>query len=483
MSKKIDLSKELKAAKRYRAKTKLKWFIDYTMPKFDCQWFNDVICEEIDEFLKSKTCNKLAIFLPPQNGKSETVSRRLPAYILGQNPDLKVVAASYSHSLSSKFNRDVQRIIDSKKYRELFSNTRLKGSSKKKKETTIDEDDDENDNTSKRTVSEFEIVGHSGCYKSCGIGGGLTGETCDFGIIDDPIKDSVQANSKVYRDRLWDWYNDVFLTRLHNDSKIIYCQTRWHDDDLWSRISKRETGWKIIVLPGLREEVVTHPKDKRKIGEALWEAKHSAQSYREAQQRSPRTFASLIQQRPAPEDGNIFQSKWFRYYSALPPKYDVIQSWDCTFKDKKDGDYVVGTIWGKSGTNLFLLGIYRGQWDFVKTVDMFKKAIIQYPNSSILVEDKANGSAIISVLRQNIPGIIAINPKDSKETRAYAITQYFEAGNIYFPRIENAPWVEMVINELKVFPNGAHDDIVDTVTQVIKHTYLTNNSWSGRLAI
>lgn len=477
--KRLNLTKQLIDAKIFRAQNRLRWFIDYTMPSFQCQWFNELVCKEIDNFLKSTTVNKLAIFQPPQTGKSETVSRRLPAYILGRNPNLKVVAASYSADLSSKFNREVQRIIDEPNYKKLFPETMLKGN----KVLTL-EDIEQKQTTSIRTLSEFEIVNHSGFYKSVGIGGNLTGQTCDFGIIDDPIKDSLQANSLTYRNRLWDWYNDVFLTRLHNKSKIIYCQTRWHDDDLWGRILKKEDDWKVIVLPGLKEDN-NNPYDIRKIGEALWEEKHSAKSYREAQQRSPRTFASLIQQRPAPLEGNIFLNEWFRFYNVLPDKFEkIIQSWDCTFKDKKDGDFVVGTIWGKYGPNLFLLGILRGHWDFVKTIDMFKKAISQFPNTStILVEDKANGSAIISVLKQHFPGIIAINPRDSKEQRAYAITQYFEAGNIWFPKIENAPWVETILTEMKIFPNGAHDDIVDTVTQVIKHTFLSNNSWTAKIAI
>lgn len=465
----------VRQAEVYLAQTGLARFTMYTYPDYICKWFHHYICDIIDSLLSGEY-SKLMIFLPPQVGKSEIVSRRLPAYALGINPNLRIVACSYSHDLSSGFNRNVQRIIDSQLYCDLFSNTQLNSQNV----STFSK------GNYLRNSNEFEIVGHSGGYKSVGIGGGLTGNPCDLGIIDDPIKDSVQAQSKIYRTRLWEWYNEVFLTRLHNDSKIILCQTRWHEDDLAGRLLNEEGGsWKVVSFPGIKEDNDNHD-DKREIGEALWEEKHSQETYIEMKKRKPRTFASLIQQRPAPEEGNIFKREWFKYYTLIPPRFKrYLLSIDASFNDLKDSSKVAMTVWGELNQYLYLIGLLNGLWDFVKTLKMIEIALTQFPNiGPKLIENKANGAAIISVLKEKgIPGVIDINPKESKEARAYAVTPYFEAGNILFPEHSVAPWISTVESELLTFPNGKYNDIGDSITQCLRYVYLTNNSWFGKVAI
>jgi predicted phage terminase large subunit-like protein len=463
----------IKKLKRALSRTKLRWFIQYVFPEFDCQWFHHLICKSVDRLIDGEY-DKLMIFVPPQCGKSEIVSRKLPAYLLGKNPDYKIVSASYSHDLSAGFNRAVQRIMEIPEYLQLFPNTRLN-----QKRTVTD-----TRLNYLRNSNEFEIVDHFGKYKCVGVCGSLTGNTCDIGIIDDPVKDSIEANSETYRKRTWEWYNDVFMTRLHNDSKQIICQTRWHEDDLSGRIlSKERDKWKVISLPGIKEDN-DNKYDPRSIGEALWEEKHSAKSYFDMKQNSERTFTSLIQQRPAPAEGALFLEKWFKTYQSAPSFEKVIQSWDCTFKDESDSDYVAGTIWGITGTFMYLIGLYHGKWDFVKTCHMILMARKSFPNTStVLVEDKANGPAIISSLRKKVPGIVAITPDGGKYSRAYASTDYFEAGNIFFPDERIADWICTVKAELKMFPNAKNDDIVDSVSQAINYHYNKFNSWSGHVVI
>jgi predicted phage terminase large subunit-like protein len=271
---------------------------------------------------------------------------------------------------------------------------------------------------------------------------------------------------------------------LHNNSRQLICLTRWHEDDLIGRIFEKERkDWTVIVLPGLKEDD-SNPDDPRKIGEALWEERHSRKSYLEDKRDSERKFASLIQQRPAPMEGHLFLEKWFRTYTVVPKFEKVFQSWDCSFKDEKDSDYVAGTIWGVSGTLLYLIGLYHGKWDFVKTVRMILSARMSFPDtSSILIEDKANGPAIVATLKQKISGIIPVNPEGGKYSRAYASTDFFEAGNILFPSKEIADWIETVKMELKIFNNGKHDDIVDSISQAINYHYNKNNSWFGHIKI
>lgn len=245
------------------------------------------------------------VFMPPQHGKSELTSRRLPAYLLGRNPDAKIVGCSYSADLSRAFNRDVQRIIDDEIYTDIFPDTLLNSSNVKTSAK----------GSYLRNADIFETVGHVGFYKSVGVGGSLTGTPVDIGIIDDPVKDVVEANSLTYRARVWDWYNGVFLTRLHNESQILITQTRWHEDDLSGRILKQKDAneWVILSLPGILENYgQKHQDDPRGISEALWEDRHSIKKLLKFKEQSPRLFQAMYQQDPKPFEGGLCFPRWFK---------------------------------------------------------------------------------------------------------------------------------------------------------------------------
>ena len=236
--------------------------------------------------------------IPTHN--SELTSRRLPAYLLGRNPKLKIIGCSYSSDLATSFNRDVQRIIDDQKYSEIFPDTTLNGAGAKAKGNYL------------RNSDMFEIVEHRGFYKSIGVGGSLTGTPADIGIIDDPVKDAIEAESITYRSRVWDWFTQVFMTRLHNDSQIIVTQTRWNLDDLSGRILSRmnhDKSWTILSLPAICEGA-TSIHDVREPGEALWESKHSLKRLMEIKVANPRAFQALYQQDPKPFEGGLVFSKW-----------------------------------------------------------------------------------------------------------------------------------------------------------------------------
>ena len=302
----------------------------------------------------------------------------------------------------------------------------------------------------------------------------LTGNTVDLGIIDDPIKDRMEAQSETYRERLWEWYTDVFLTRKHNKTKIILCQTRWHEDDLAGRLLAREKNeWEVLTLPEIKEDD-SNPDDPRQIGEPLWPERHNLQESLDIQKKSPRTFASMYQQRPAPAEGGVIKLKDIQYYTQPPMFTKVVQSWDVAFEGKSTSDYVACTVWGVADPNVYLIYMTRGKWDFVKTVNEIRKMQNTFPmTSEKIIERKANGSAILSLLQSEIPGLIPFDPgSDSKEARADASSYVFEAGNVWFPKVELYPWVQIIIDEIKMFPNGATDDLVDTVTQFIIRTYL-----------
>lgn len=438
-----------------KARKGLSYFTLHTKPDYLLGWVHKEICDELDRFLQDvadKKSPRLIITMPPRSGKSELVSRRFPAFALGRNPELQIIATSYSSDLSQRFNRDVQRVIDDEKYFDLFPNTRL---SKSRVRT-------DSRGSYIRTSDLFEIVGHAGAYRSCGVGGGITGQGADILIIDDPIKDRAQAGSKTIRDSIWDWYTSTAYTRLSPGGGVIVMATRWHTDDLIGRLIQRMgegDTFRIVNYPAIAE----HDELHRKAGEALHPERYPLSTLLQIQKTiGSRDWEALYQQHPVPDGGALFKLEWFRRWTAtsLPPEFDhTLMSWDMTFKDSKNSDYVVGQVWGKKGPNFYLLDQVRGQWDFVKTKEMVRVLAHKWPRVvRKLVEDKANGSAVISELKSTVSGFVPITPTESKEARASSVTPYFEAGNVFIPEDSAAPWVPHYVSELLEFPAGSHDD-------------------------
>ena len=452
---------ELKVRK---ARGDLKSFIRLLNDNYLCGWVHAEICQRLMDFfdaIEKKQSPRLIICLPPRSGKSEIVSRNFPAWCLGKNPDFTIIATSYGADLTRSFNRDVQRIIDSELYRRVFPKTQLYS-----KETMHHAD-----HFYSRTADYFEIINSKGYYKSAGVGGGITGAGCDCLIIDDPIKDREEANSQTIRNKIYDWYTSTAYTRLSPGGGVIVMCTRWHLDDLAGRlIEAGKSGgdnFEIITYPAIAIEDEPH----RKKGDALHPERFSLDEL-EARRKAigPNDWAALYQQNPVPEGGAVFRIDSIRFYDArsLPPRFDrIVGSWDMSFKDNKTSDFVVGQIWGRHGADFYLLDQARGRWDFSKTLEVFKNLYARWGDRCRrwLIEDKANGSAIISVLKKNIPGIIPITPKESKVARASAVTTFFEAGNVHLPRESN--FTNALIDEIATFPYGQHDDQVDAMTQAL----------------
>ena len=440
------------------ARNNLLSFISVTYKDYKIGWVHQEICETLDNFLKDLIDGKrprLIITMPPRSGKSEIVSRRFPAYFLGKYPDLSIISVSYSASLAEDFSRDVQRIIDSDEYKKIFPNTKLS---------------DKKDKNYKRTSDFFEIVDHKGVYCSAGVGGSITGKGCDILIIDDPIKNRQEANSETVRKKIYDWYSSTAYTRLSPIGGVIMMCTRWHLDDLIGKVlsDKNQKPFHVISYPAIAE----HDEPHRKQGEALHPERFSLEILNEIKSTlSTADWLSLYQQKPVPEGGAIFETSKLRYYdeSSEPKRFDqIVGSWDMTFKENKTSDFVVGQLWGRKGADFYLLDMVRDRMDFVKTLKVFINFANKHKKCNCwLVEDKANGTAIISTLKKHISGIIPITPKESKQERAYAITPYLEAGNIFFPKNQN--FTKDLEEEMLQFPAGAHDDTVDSMTQALNY--------------
>lgn len=445
---------------RHLAREDFLFFIKYCVPGYKLLWFHEEICGKIQALIKGEGKKKLMIFMPPQHGKSEQTSKALPAFILGQNKKTKVAIASYSSALACKMNRSVQRLMQEEPFRELFPEITIGGRGYS------------------LNSNEFEIGSTGSGLKAVGVNGSLTGFTVDFGIIDDPFKGMLEAYSERQRDRVWEWYRSVWQARQNSKTKTILVQTRWHDDDLAGRIlnSEEAEDWDVLSIPAIREENKTVESDPREEGEALWEAFHPKRIILQEKADSERRFNAVYQQHPSSSEGNIIKRSWVNYYDSEPPYFEkIIQSWDCGFKTTGNS-WVVGTVWGVSGTDIYLLAMNRGKYDFVETVKEIKKTIDAFPGSIILIEDKANGSAAMSQLKIQVPGIIPVLPLGSKEERMNAASFIFEAGNVYFPIGEE--WVATVEDELFNFPLAKTDDICDTISQVICYNYVKQR---GRL--
>lgn len=452
---------------RREAERHFRVFLDYTQQNYSRQWFHTLIAEKCQALFEGTLpTNKLMIFVPPQHGKSEIVSRKFPAWALGRNPKTRLVGCSYSADLAQQFSRTIQRTIDSDEYREVFPGTYLNSS---------------NVSTDARkgwlrNVDIFETVGHGGFYKAVGVGGSLTGTPVDIGIIDDPVKDALEANSETYRNRVWEWYTDVFLTRLHNNSKQILIQTRWHADDLAGRLLDREGDtWTVVSIPAIREDKLM-ADDPREVGEALWEERHSLVRLREIEKRSPRTFAALYQQRPTIEGGNIVKSDWFRRVSQydfdhIHGNEPMVFFIDTAYTDKSDNDPTGIIATCKIGNDIYVAHgekVLMRFPDLLRFLPIYVKEHGYTQASSVRIEPKANGLSVIDQLRATtgLNVVATPSPHDSKETRLNAASPTIESGRVV---LVDGAWTEQFIDEVCGFPSKPHDEYVDVLCYAIDY--------------
>lgn len=439
---------------RRTARASLKDFTAYTKPDYDVNWHHTVLCCYLDRLIAGEI-KRLMVFMPPRHGKSELVSRRLPAYILGRNPMAQIIACSYSADLASRMNRDVQRIIDSDPYRMLFPKTRLFGSNVR---TTAR-------GSYLRNSDIFEVVGHGGCYRSAGVGGGITGMGFNFGIIDDPIKNREEAESRTYRENLWDWYTSTFYTRQEKGSVILVTLTRWHGDDLAGRLislAQEESAdpWTIIKFPAIKEN--DDKDDPRAIGEPLWPAKYDLNALGDTRSViGPRDWAALYQQDPQPEGGSVFQVAWFKREDAPDHgQVQVVQAWDTAFKAGQENDYSVCVTLGQFANQVHVLNVWRGRVGFPELLSQMKRQAEMWSPNVIVVEDKGSGTSALQELRSTNLPVVAVQAERDKVQRANLITGMCEAGRVSVPATW---WGDDLIDELIRFPAGAHDDQVDAL--------------------
>lgn len=445
-------------------------FLGLVNPRYELEWFHKLVADHCQMLADGKIKN-LMVFMPPQHGKSEIISRSFPAWVLGCNPDTKIVGCSYSADLADQFSRSIQRIIDSDEYNSIFPETYLNGSNVRP-----------NVRGYLRNVDIFEMVDHKGFYKAVGVGGGLTGTPVDIAIIDDPVKDANEANSVTYRQRVWDWYNTVLTTRLHNNSKQLFIMTRWHEDDLAGRILKAEPQeWTVLSIPAICEEehdgAINSP---RHIGEALWESRHSIGKLLKQKARSPREFSALYQQHPTIEGGNIIRRDWFRRISfadfrALRFRETIHFFLDTAYDERKsksdnDPSGIIGACRIKN--NIYIVcakKVWKAFPDLLRFLPEYLYANdFDKAQSTLRVEPKANGKSVVQQLMESSDLNVTYTPtpRDPKDVRLHAAAPKVECGRVF---LVDGEWTEEFIDEICGFPSKPHDEYVDLLGYAIDY--------------
>jgi predicted phage terminase large subunit-like protein len=444
--------------------------VDFTLTtksNYQAGWFHREVGAALDQFIEdvlAKRAPRLILSAPPQHGKSELTSRRMPAYAFGKNPDWRIVGTAYASDLAESFSTDVQKVIDSEEYSRLFPKTRILALNAKSA-------------AEKRRSDFFTIVGKAGSYRAVGRGGSLTGNPADIVIVDDPLKDDLEAQSETIREGSWNWLATTVMTRVQEGGGVIVMATRWHSDDIIGRLIDREKGrWKVVNFPAIAEVDEPH----RKAGDPLSVERFSLESLlasRDGGLISSAQWAALYQGRPSPIGGNIFKRDDWRFYdAAVPPELtEQIQSWDCAFKDTKTSDFVSGQVWGYKGANKYLIDRVNDRMSFGATKQAVRTMSAKHPKSyRKFIEDKANGTAVIDDMKAEISGMVPVEPEGGKISRAYAVSGEVEAHNVYLPGRRNdqgvlvpVGWVHDFIEQHAGFPNATHDDDVDACTQAL----------------
>lgn len=398
-----------------------------------------------------------AIVMPPRHSKSETVSKLYAAWFLGRHPDLQIISIGYSQELADDVGRKVRNLIADPRHEAIFPSCRLSSDS--------------------AAAHRFATTA-GGVYFAIGRGGSITGRGANILIVDDLFKDGDEARNPSLRRSIRQWFAETAMTRLLPGAAVILVGTRWHSDDLIGSLLREhpDAGWKVLSFPAIAE----HDESFRKEGEALWPTMYPL-SYFEEQRRllGAPGFSALFQQRPILEEGAIFKAEQFRFYDGPNPVFQrVILSFDTAFKVGADNDYSACTVWGQAGNQYYLLFVWRGRVEFPELKQIVAALARQWMPSAVLIEDSASGQPLSQELKR-IPElqIVPVRPKGDKLSRAHSITPLIESGAVLLSG--PGPQREMFLEELLAFPNGAHDDMVDSATQAL--IYMRETQWDGSL--
>ena len=414
--------------------------------------------------LRPRSRARLILSVPPQEGKT-TLTRAGVLRELGVHPDQRFVLASYGLDLARDSSRSIRD--------DMVQHAGWLGVRPKR---------------GRAAVTSWGVERFPGGVQAAAPGSALVGKPADAVIIDDPFSGAAEADNKDRRDAVWKWWSGTVANRLSTGAPVVLIMTRWHDDDLAGRLLRYSAQpWEVLNIPAQCVDPRTDPLGRAK-GEFMVSAR--GRDLRDWQTRKAeageRMWWALFQGDPRPDTGDILKRGWWKHYQQLPLIVDehgrhwltgfdeVVQSWDYTFDEGAKADYVVGQVWARRGSAIYLVDQVRDRMGYPEQTAATIALRNKWPQTGpVLIEKKANGAAVISTISQSVPGIIPIIPTESKPVRAKAISPFVQAGNcnIPDPRLPENAWVAGFIEECAAFPTGVNDDQVDTFTQAAAWFY------------
>jgi predicted phage terminase large subunit-like protein len=450
-----DLEVRERRARLAAAQTSMLGFATAVYPGFKIGPHHRKLAKLFTDVIEGRI-KRLIINIAPRMGKSEFSSYLFPAYFLGKYPDKKIIMGTHTASLSEDFGRRIRNLIGGEEYAEIFPGT------------TVADD--------QKSAGKWS-TGSGGQYYAAGVGGALAGRGADLFVIDDPHSEQdVMTNSRLAFDTAWNWFQTGPLQRLMPGGAIIVIMTRWSLVDLTGRLIDYQTKnpaadkWEIVELPAILHEGAPNEK-------SLWpEQWPLAQLKSKKAGMDPRFWNAQYMQQPTSEGAAIIKrADWKIWPKDDPPTVEyIIQSWDTAYEAKTTADYSACTTWGvfyedfedKRGPALILLDAFKDRMGFPELKATALKHYKLWEPDSCIVEKKAAGAPLIQELRNMGIPVQEFSPSrgNDKHVRLNAVADLFTSGKVWAP---DTRWAREVIEEVAAFPNGEHDDYVDTVSQAL----------------
>jgi predicted phage terminase large subunit-like protein len=467
--------------------TREAWPLVEPATEFVGSWHIDVVAEHLEAVSRGELL-RLIINVPPRTMKSLSAAVFWPAWDWLTNPHLRWVYASYAGALSQRDSMKMRRLIKTEGGSDegtIFQRLGYQGVLRLLHDEPWGLTKDQDAKTKYETTA-------TGMRLATSVDAMATGEGGDRVVVDDPLS-AKQARSEAERETANTWWDETMTTRFNNRrAAAVLVMQRLHEQDLTGHLLEKG-GWHHLCLPAEYEpshpfvypakvllpsgrEITGDPRteegellDPERLGPTrLTELRKDLGSY---------GYAGQMQQRPAPAEGGMFRRHWWQRWTEPPKLERRVASWDMRFGDSQDAasSYVVGQAWGLAGADAYLLAQIRARLSFTESLKAVEALDKFLPCPAKLVEKKANGAAVIDLLKHKVRGLIPIEPEGGKEVRAAAAEPTVEAGNVYLPEGELVPappgyeptTVDEFIHEFAIFPNGAHDDQVDATSQLL----------------
>lgn len=436
-----------------RKGTRFDDWLKRTSPHLTWTWNHQKYLFERLQKVTAGEVKRMMIFMPPRHAKSETVTIHYSAFRVNLDPRINIILGSYNQKLANRFSRRIKKLAEIRKV-ELSKE--------------------------RRSADEWETQAGGG-VRAVGVGSGVTGFGAGLVVIDDPVKNRAQAESRAWRDNTWDWFNDDIYTRLEPGAAVILIQTRWHEDDLAGRLLNEAAAggepWEVVKLPALAEGRIGDAAERDPLGRAPGEALcrdrfDETELARIKRKLGSRSFSALYQQHPVPGEGVLFKREWFkRIVTKAPAGLRWVRAYDLAVSTKTSSDHTASfrCALDESSGDLYIADGFRGRIEFPEQKRLIKELIESEPDTRHCIESALHGQAFVQELQREVRlarrGISAVRPDADKVTRAHAWTARAEAGKVV---LVQGPWIGEFLDEVCSFPFAKHDDQVDAVSLAVQ---------------